>query len=190
MGGRYAESSGAKEWLAELGNKARSGTYAEASEFGEIVFLCVKGDVATQVVELAGPNRLAGKLLADVSNPLDFSRGFPPALFTGPFESLGERVQAAAPAAHVVKALNTVAAPIMVRPDLLPGEHDLFVCGNEAKAKAQLIELLQKEFGWQHVVDVGGIDAARGTEALLPLWTRLYGKLGTHLFNFHFQTGS
>jgi hypothetical protein len=100
-------------------------------------------------------------------------------------DSLGERVQALLPGTKVVKALNTVAAPIMVEPSLLQGPHDLFICGNDADGKKQVEQLLREEFGWETLLDVGGIDAARGTESLLPIWTRLYGRFGTFLFNFH-----
>lgn len=183
LGGREV-GDGSRTWAEKSGALAKAGTFVEAARFGDVVFLCVKGEVAESVVTSV-TGELDGKILVDVTNPLDFSRGFPPALSIQGFDSLGERVQRLAPGARVVKTLNTVAAPVMVEPSLVPGEHDLFVCGDDAAAKERVTRLLQEEFGWTSSIDVGGIEAARGTEALLPLWTRLYGKFRSPHFNFH-----
>lgn len=120
-----------------------------------------------------------GKVVLDVTNPLDFSQGFPPALFTGPRESLGEQVQAALPAARVVKALNTVNAEVMVDPSVIPGRHSLLVAGHD-DGKRQVRELLT-QLGWPDdaVVDLGGIEGARATEAYLLLWVALLSATGT-----------
>ncbi len=187
LGGREVGDA-ARAWVEKTGASGSAGTFVEAASFGEVVFLCVKGEVVESVVASVAEH-VEQKVLVDVTNPLDFSRGFPPALTISGFDSLGERVQKLAPAAYVVKTLNTVAAPVMVEPSLLPGDHDLFLCGNDAGAKERVTTLLREDFGWKHVVDVGGIDAARGTEALLPLWTRLYARFGSPLFNFHIQRG-
>jgi predicted dinucleotide-binding enzyme len=123
-------------------------------------------------------------LLIDVANPLDFSRGMPPTLSVCNTDSLGEQIQRALPALKVVKALNTTNASVMANPAAVgDGNHTLFVCGNDADAKARVTELV-RSFGWRDVVDVGDITAARGTEMLLPLWLRLYGAFKTPLFNF------
>jgi 8-hydroxy-5-deazaflavin:NADPH oxidoreductase len=185
LGSRSGSGGSGAEWTAKVGAKGSLGTFADAAAFGELLFLCTKGEVALEVVRLAGAEALGAKVLIDVSNPLDFSRGFPPALTIQGFDSLGERIQAAAPNARVVKALNTVAAPVMIDPAKVPGEHDLFLCGNDDAAKGEVKALLADAFGWKNFVDVGGIEASRGTEALLPLWTRLYGRFGSPLFNFH-----
>jgi hypothetical protein len=187
LGGREVGEA-SRDWVAKSGAPASAGTFVEAASFGEIVFLCVKGEVAESVAASVA-SALDGKILVDVTNPLDFSRGFPPALTIQGFDSLGERIQKLAPRARVVKTLNTVAAPVMVEPSLIPRDHDLFVCGEDPIAKERVTTLLREDFGWKHVVDVGGIDAARGTEALLPLWTRLYARFGSPHFNFHIQRG-
>lgn len=190
LGGRTASGASALEWAERVGEKASVGTFVEAATFGDVVFLCVKGEVTEEVVRAATASALEGKLLIDITNPLDFTHGFPPTLSITGRDSLGERVQSLVPGTKVVKALNTVAAPIMVEPSLLEGSHDLFVCGNDADGKAKAAELLRSEFGWETIHDVGGIEAARGTESLLPLWTRLYGCFGTPLFNFHINRSS
>jgi predicted dinucleotide-binding enzyme len=131
-----------------------------------------------------GADNLAGKVLIDVSNPLDFSGGMPPTLSVCNDDSLGERIQAAFPEAKVVKSLNTMNNQVMTEPGRLPDAHNVFVCGEDEEAKATVTELLI-EFGWPRasIIDLGGIEAARGTEMYLPLWLRLMGALGTADFN-------
>ena len=130
-------------------------------------------------------------MLVDVANPLDFSRGMPPTLTVCNDDSLAERIQRAFPDVHVVKALNTVTAAVMVQPGLVPGAHTLFVCGNDADAKAQAGALLQG-FGWtaDAILDLGDITGARGMEMYLPLWLRLYGAAGTAILNVEVRTGA
>jgi predicted dinucleotide-binding enzyme len=125
-----------------------------------------------------------GKLLIDVANPLDVSKGMPPRLAVCNDDSLGEQIQRAHPDAKVVKALNTVNADVMVDPSGVPGDHVLFVCGNDDASKAQAIELVGS-FGWpaERIVNLGDITAARGPEMYLALWVRLLGRLGTARFN-------
>ena len=130
----------------------------------------------------AGAEHLAGKPVLDISNPLDFSAGFPPSLFVKDTDSLAEQIQAAFPEARIVKSLNTLTAPLMVDPGLLGEATTVFVSGDDADAKALVTELLTA-FGHQDVIDLGGIETARGTEMLLPLWLRTMGALGTGMFN-------
>ncbi len=183
MGSRSARGDKATAWVKGAGVKASEGTFAEAAAFGEVVFNCTNGGGALEALTAAGRENLAGKVLADVSNPLDFSKGMPPTLFTGNTDSLGEQIQRTFPAARVVKTLNTVNAGLMVDPGgLAGGEHSIFVSGNDAAAKALTVEIL-KAFGWKHIVDLGDISTARGTESYLPLWLRLWGALGTAAFN-------
>jgi len=133
---------------------------------------------------MAGAANLAGKILVDIANPLDFSKGMPPTLAICNTDSLGERIQATFPAARVVKTLNTVNASVMVNPrQVADGDHHVFLSGNDADAKARVTTLLREDFGWRHVLDLGDISTARGTEMLLPIWIRLWSALGTHLFN-------
>ncbi|HEV8631159.1 MAG TPA: NADP oxidoreductase, partial [Thermoanaerobaculia bacterium] len=129
-------------------------------------------------------HNLEGKVLVDVANPLDFSRGFPPTLSVCNTDSLGEQLQRALPQARVIKALNTMWAGIMVDPRRLPGRHLVFLAGNDAAAKATVRQLLAG-FGWREdeLVDLGDITAARATEMLLPIWLRLYGLRGDGAFN-------
>jgi predicted dinucleotide-binding enzyme len=133
----------------------------------------------------AGAENLDGKILIDVSNPLDFSKGFPPTLTVCNTDSVGEQIQRAFPGLKVVKTLNTTTCTVMVDPSRVPGEHDLFVSGDDAGAKATVTAFLKREFGWKHVIDLGDITTARGTEMVLPLWVRLYGAFQSPFFNFH-----
>ena len=185
MGSRDAANPKAKAWVASAGRGASQGTFADAAAFGEIVFNCTSGNGSIDALKSAGAAALRGKILVDVANPLDFSKGMPPTLFVSNNDSLGETLQRTFPEAKVVKALNTVSAGIMVAPAKLSGDHDLFVCGNDAAAKARVIQLLKEDFGWKRVNDVGDITAARATESYLHLWLRLYGALQTADFNVH-----
>ena len=136
------------------------------------------------MLELAGEEHLAGKVLIDIANPLDFSQGRPPSLFVSNTDSLGEQIQRRFPEAKVVKALNTMNCEVMVDPSKVPGEHDVFLCGEDAEAKRQVAELLES-FGWlaTRIRDLGGISSARGTEMYVALWLRLWGTVGTGYFN-------
>ena len=185
MGSRDAANPNAKAWVASAGRGASQGTFADAAAFGEIVFNCTNGMGSIDALKSAGAAALRGKILVDVANALDFSKGMPPTLFVSNTDSLGETIQRTFPETKVVKALNTVNANIMVDPGRVKGDHDLFVCGNDAAAKARVIRLLQEEFGWKSVNDIGDIAAARGTESYLHLWLRLYGALQTADFNVH-----
>jgi predicted dinucleotide-binding enzyme len=184
MGSRDAANPKAKAWAASAGRGASQGTFADAAAFGEIVFNCTNGAGSVDALKSTG-EALRGKILVDVANALDFSKGMPPTLFVSNTDSLGETIQRTFPEAKVVKALNTVNANIMVDPGRVKGDHDLFVCGNDAAAKARVIRLLQEEFGWKSVNDIGDITAARATESYLHLWLRLYGALQTADFNVH-----
>jgi predicted dinucleotide-binding enzyme len=176
--------------LRELGHDVLVGSrtagevavpFPDAAAHGELVFNCTAGAASLEALGAAGEENLTGKVLVDVTLPLDFSQGRPPGLFVSNDDSLGEQIQRAFPEARVVKALNTVNAAVMVDP--IPGTN-LFVCGNEEQAKAQVGELLQS-FGWpaEAIIDLGDISNARGTEMYLPLWIRLMGALGTARFN-------
>jgi hypothetical protein len=155
--------------------------FPDAAAHGELVFNCTAGAASLEALGAAGEENLAGKVLVDVTLPLDFSQGRPPGLFVCDDDSLGEQIQRAFPETRVVKTLNTVNASVMVDP--IPGTN-LFVCGNEEEAKAEVSELLQG-FGWpaDAIIDLGDISNARGTEMYLPLWIRLMGALGTAHFN-------
>jgi predicted dinucleotide-binding enzyme len=183
MGSRTAGNAKAVEWVKANGAKASQGTFAEAAAFGELAFNCTLGAGALEAVQ-AGKKELAGKILVDVSNPLDFSKGMPPTLLVCNTDSLGEQIQRALPETKVVKALNTVTATVMVEPSLVKGDHDVFLCGNDAGAKGKVKELLAG-LGWKQIVDLGDITAARAQEMFLILWVRLYGVLQSPTFNIH-----
>lgn len=183
IGARSATNEKAAAWVAKAGAKASQGTFADAAIHGELVFNCTRGDVAVEVVRSAGAGNLRGKILVDISNPLDFSKGMPPTLFTAGDDSLAERIQREAPDAKVVKALNTVNAEVMINPARVGADHDMFVSGNDAEAKATVSRFLREQFGWKNVIDLGDLTTARGTEGYLPLWIRLWGALGTADFN-------
>jgi predicted dinucleotide-binding enzyme len=173
------------EWLARVGAKGRVGTFADAAEHGEIIINATSGSGSLEALKLAGTANLDGKILVDIANPLDASHGMPPSLSVCNTDSLGEQIQRAFPGTKVVKTLNTMNVQIMVEPgQVAGGDHDLFVSGNDAAAKARVTELVQRWFGWRSVIDLGDITTARGTEMLLPLWLRLWGALGTPVFNF------
>lgn len=183
VGGRQAQNEKAA-WVKPLGEKASYGTFADAAAFGELLFNCTSGAGALDALATAGQKNLAGKILVDISNPLDFSKGMPPTLFTGNDDSLGERIQRAFPETKVVKTLNTVNCQIMVDPARVAGgDHDMFMSGNDAGAKGRVAEILRGWFGWRNVIDLGDISTARGTESYLPLWIRLWGSLKTADFN-------
>ncbi|HEY7574920.1 MAG TPA: NAD(P)-binding domain-containing protein, partial [Thermoanaerobaculia bacterium] len=157
MGAREAGNEKARQWASSAGRGASSGSFADAAGFGELVFSATKGDAALDALAAAGRQNLKGKILVDVSNPLDFSRGMPPTLFTGAAgDSLGERIQKSFPDARVVKALNTVNANVMTQPSRAGGETDLFIAGNDDDAKQRVAGLL-RDFGWKTVLDLGDI---------------------------------
>jgi predicted dinucleotide-binding enzyme len=158
-------------------------TYADAAAAADIVVNATNGAAAIDVLTLAGSDRLAGKVLIDVSNPLDFSQGMPPTLLVKDTDSLAEQIQRAFPQARVVKTLNTMNAEVMVHPDVLSDPGTVFVSGNDPDAKEAATQLLS-EFGHTDVIDLGDLSTARGAEMLLPIWVRLMGLMGTARFNF------
>jgi predicted dinucleotide-binding enzyme len=179
--------------LRELGHDVLVGSrtagddavpFADAASHGELVFNCTNGNASLDALHAAGEENLTGKVLVDVTNALTFSEGRPPVIGVSTDDSLGEQIQRAFPEAKVVKTLNTVNTDVMVDPSIVPGEHDVFVSGNDDGAKAQVVELLES-FGWprERIVDLGDITAARGQELYVALWIRLMGVVGEPTFN-------
>lgn len=185
LGSRTATNDKAKAWVEKTGAKASTGTYADAAKFGELVFNCTLGGGTIEALKMAGAGALDGKIVVDLSNPLDFSKGMPPSLFIGNTDSLGEAVQREFPKARVVKTLNTMWNGLMVNPRMLPDTHVNYLCGNDAPAKAEVKKLLGT-FGWkdEELLDLGDITNARATEAVLPIWLRVYGATKNGAFNF------
>jgi hypothetical protein len=187
LGSRSATNEKATAWAKAQGARASHGTFTDAATFGEVVMNCTAGTGSLDAVKAAGAANFRGKILIDVANPLDFSKGMPPALTVCNTDSLAEQIQRALPDAKVVKTLNTVNCEVMVNPGLVPGAHDLFVSGNDAEARKTVAGYLREWFGWKSVIDLGDITTARGTEMLLPAWIRLLVALGTHRFNWRVQ---
>lgn len=159
------------------------GSFAETAAHGEMVFNATNGAASLNALSLAGEGNLAGKILVDVSNPLDFSNGFPPSLTVFGTDSLAEQIQRTFPATRVVKTLNTVTARVMTHPlEVANGDHHVFVSSDDLDAKMQVTDLL-RSFGWIHIFDLGDLSTARGTEAYLLLWVRLYGSMNTGMIN-------
>ena len=173
------------EWKKQR-PQIKLGAFSEAAAHGEILFNTTAGVASLAALDQAGADNLQGKILIDIANPLDASQGFPPSLAVCNTDSLGEQIQNAFPDVKVVKSLNTMNAHLMVNPALLPGDHTVFLSGNDAVAKGRVASLLNEWFGWklENILDLGDITTARGAEMLLPIWLRLYGSLQTPMFNF------
>lgn len=191
-GVRSAGSEAAAAWAAGAGPGAQAGTFADAAGFGEVVVNATAGTGSLDALAAAtaGEDRLAGKVLVDIANPLDVSSG-EPRLSVCNTDSLAEQIQRAHPSARVVKTLNTVNAEVMVEPGLVAGEHAVFLSGDDADAKTQVAGLL-RDFGWPAgaIVDLGDVTTARGTEMYLAFWLRVWGALGTGRFNVAIARGA
>ena len=183
MGSRTPDNEAAAVWVAEAGAGASQGTFADAAEFGQTVMNCTNGPVALDALAAAGSENLAGKVLIDVANPLTFETGRL-TLTVCNTDSLGEQIQRAFPEARVVKTLNTMNNQLMIHPERVPGAHSVFVSGDDAEAK-QLVTGMLESFGWpaESVVDLGGIETARGVEMYLVLWISMMQAGGTPDFN-------
>lgn len=186
LGTRDPAATRSREDWAEVPG-VELGTFAAVAEGAEVVVHAGNGAAALDLLGAAGD--LAGKVLVDVSNPLDFSAGFPPTLSVKDTDSLGEQVQRAFPDARVVKTLNTLTADLMVHPERLPEPTSVFVSGDDAAAKDVVTGLLTA-MGHRDVIDLGGIETSRGVEMWLPLWLRLMGTFGTADFNLKVVRGS
>lgn len=185
MGSRTADNEKAKTFVAKHNGKASVGTFADAAAFGDIIFNCTAGVGSLEALKMAGENNLSGKIIVDIANPLDFSKGMPPSLAISNTNSLGEEIQKAFPQTKVVKALNTMWCGIMVNPTMINGgDHSTFICGNDAESKEEVKKIL-KSFGWleKNILDLGDITKARGTEMYLPIWLSIYGATNNGAFN-------
>lgn len=187
MGSRTIKNDKALAFVAKHDiSKAAEGTFEQAIRFSDIIFNCTKGEASIDALK-TGKDHLAGKIIVDVANPLDFSKGMPPSLIPklSNTNSLGEEIQKTFPQAKVVKTLNTMWCGLMVNPAMVnAGDHTNFICGNDTEAKEKVKKLLG-EFGWkqENILDLGDITAARGTEAVLPVWLRIWGATKNGAFN-------
>ena len=175
------------EWI-KTNSKVKLGSFAEAAAFGELVVNATNGSNSITALILAGTKNLAGKVLIDIANPLDFSNGMPPSLLPGlnNTNSLAEEIQRTFPDTMVIKTLNTMWCGLMVNPNLVGnGDHINFISGNNSEAKNKVIKLLN-QFGWldKNIFDIGDITGARATESLLPIWLKVMGVIKNGAFNF------
>jgi len=169
MGSRTADNPGARAWTRIAGKLASQGTFEDAAQFGELLFNCTSGMGSLSALQFAKSVNLNNKVLIDAVYPLDFSWGMPTSLTVCNTDSLAEQIQRAHPLLNVVKALNSMNCEVMVHPELIPGKHDVFICGNNASAKAAATLILMESFGWDSVVDLDDITAIRGMEMAVPL---------------------
>ena len=191
MGARSADNAKARDWAAGHGAAAGYGDYADVAGWADRIIFAVNGASLLDVADAVGAEAVAGKTVIDVTNPLDMSQGMPPTLIPelSNRTSAGEALQARLPGARVVKTLNTMNHQIMVDPSRVPGQHDVFLCGDDDAAKADVTGLLA-EFGWTDPIDLGPLAAARGTEGLMPFWLRMWGTMGNADFNYRIVAGS
>ena len=182
LGSRDPLQEKVRAWVEKMGRGVKAGTFAEAAAFGELAVLATVWEGTENALRLAGPERLVGKVVIDATNPLDFSSGMPPKLAVGHTTSGGEKVQGWLPAARVVKAFNTVGNPHMVKPQFPGGPPDMFICGNDARARETVSGLL-RAFGWSSI-DLGGIDRSRLLEPLAMIWILHFvnTRSGNHAF--------
>ena len=182
-----AEHKAFSDWLKQQKNISLR-TLEEASEQGVLVFNALRGEAALAIISPLA-KQLSGKVLVDIANPLDFSKGMPPSLFVASTDSLAEQLQRALPDTKVVKAFNTVTARLQTDPGLLAhGDHHLFICGNDASAKSVVADIA-RSYSWENIIDLGDITNARGMEMIMPFWLELWGALKSPMFNYKIVTG-
>ncbi len=185
LGARQPRNEKALAWKERVGERGREGSFAQAAQFGEILINATSGLVSLSVLQAAGVASLPGRLLIDVSNPLQWTEGRV-SLSVCNTDSLGEQIQRAFPNLRVIKTLCTVNNQVMVNPSLVPGQHTMFLCGNDAEAKEQTVSILQ-EFGWpaESCMDLGDITASRAVEMQILLWLKISAVVDTLHFNLH-----
>jgi len=187
MGSRDEANPKAVAWAKDLGHNALFGTFANAAAFGEIIFNCILGSASLAGLRQAGAENLKGKILIDLSNPLDYTEDTW-ALTVCNTDSLGEQIQRAFPDTKVVKTLNTINCNVMVAPEKLPERTNIFVSGNSAEAKAIVSSLLRDWFGWKLIMDLGDITSSRAVEMYVLLWRRLRKAVSSHRLNIKVVT--
>lgn len=169
-----------KAWQQEIAQTVQLGTFKQVAEYGELLVLAVGWAHVHTVIDMVGAEAFAGKILIDVTNPLDFSAGFPPKLAVSGNDSGGETIQRLLHKTTVVKAWNIVGNASMYMPKFEDGEPTMWICGNDDGAKSTATQILN-DFGWNEVVDLGDISGSRLLEPLCILW--VYS--GKKLNNWH-----
>jgi predicted dinucleotide-binding enzyme len=189
MGSRTSKNEKTVAWAKEAGEYASAGSFNEAALFGDLIIICLNGEYTLEAVRSIDAENVRNKIVIDLTNPLDFSSGMPPSILEGlgNTTSLGEQVQEALPGAFVVKTLNTINYKLMIDARLVNnGDHNLFLCGNYPDSKNKVMHFLVDNFHWKasSLIDLGGMEAARAVEAIVPFWVLVYRKLDTPMFNF------
>lgn len=188
MGSRTSGGDKAKAWVKKAGKGAHEGTFDETVAFADLVFICLNGEHTLHALRHITPANINGKIVVDLTNPLDFTQGIPPRILEEYRNvSLGEKVQEALPDAYVVKTLNTINYNLMVDARKVGSAgHNLFLSGNNEDAKNKVKHFLVDNFHWRPdgFIDLGGIVTARTVEAIVPFWVLVWQSLGTPLFNF------
>jgi predicted dinucleotide-binding enzyme len=188
LGSRTAANPKAITWANEEGSThALYGTFKNAAKFGEIIFNCTLGAASLDVLQQIGAENLKDKILIDVSNPWDYSTE-KISLTVCNTDSLGEQIQRAFPEARVVKTLNTMNCNVMVDPEKLPGRTNVFISGNDPKAKETVTTILRDWFGWKSIIDLGDITTSRGVEMYMILWVSLRRVVTAERFNIKVMT--
>ncbi|WP_291910666.1 NAD(P)-binding domain-containing protein [Chitinophaga sp. CB10] len=179
VGTRNPAREALQQWAKQQGDRAAIGTFRHAAEFGEMILICTSWTGTQKAIEAAGIWNFKGKIVVDVTNPVDgkgpdeFGRL---TLMIGHKHSAGEQIQAwLPPDACVVKALSCIGHEHMLQPKFEEGTPTMFIAGNSAQAK-QLVTDLLKQMGWDDVADVGRIEMSRNIEPLSVIWTA-YGFL-------------
>jgi hypothetical protein len=182
IGTRNTSKENIVAWIKKHGQKASAASFEETAAFGEVIVLATLWAATLDIIKSANPKNFSGKVVIDVTNPLDFSKGMPPTLALGHTNSAGETIQRFLSDAKVVKAFNTVGNPHFFHPDFPGGPPTMFVCGNDPKAKVTVADILSN-FGWESI-DIGEIEASRLLEPLAMLWIIYYFKTntGNHAF--------
>jgi predicted dinucleotide-binding enzyme len=188
IGSRDPDKPELREWLAGDGQGVKAGSFAEAAAHGQLLVLAVLGNAAEEAIAEAGRENFSGKVVIDAMNPLDFSRGFPPKLSITGEDSLGERVQRTLPDAKVVKAFNTIGNPYFVDPSFSEGKPTMLIAGDDEAAKLTVANVLS-DFGWDDVVDMGGIEGSRELEAICIAWVKIGGARGAWDHGFKLLVG-
>jgi 8-hydroxy-5-deazaflavin:NADPH oxidoreductase len=186
IGSRDPNKKDIAQWVSNHSGeegKASSGSFAEAAAFAEQLVLATLWDGIPNVIKIADQKNFVGKIVIDVTNPLDFSKGMPPRLAVGHTDSGGETIQRMLPKSKIVKAFNIVGNPHMVHPDFPGGPPTMFICGNDEESKKIVTDKILTPFGWE-TIDIGGIEGSRLLESLAMLWITYYFRTntGNHAF--------
>lgn len=163
------DQSKLSDWKKEAGNSAKTGSFDEAAKYGEIIVLATFWAGTENAISLAGKDNFKNKIVIDVTNPLDFSKGTPPRMDASYGNSGGERVQKWLPESKVVKAFNIINAYVMHSPKREEGDPDLLIAGNDDEAKKEVTDIAKK-WGWKSIIDMGDISNAYWLEALTMIW--------------------